>query len=792
MAEQQSRWDSPRTRRAVAVAGVAAVLGIAAILLLWFNCGLRGCPDVDLLRGYVPDEASSVVDRNGEEISKLYLVRRVVVPLDSLPEHVGQAFIAVEDRRFREHGGVDLPRVLGAAWTNIRSASIQEGFSTITMQLAGNLYPERLSRQERTLWRKIGEMRVAREIEEEYTKDEILEMYMNQIFYGYGAWGIQAAAEEYFAKPASELTLPEAATLAGLPAAPSRLNPRANPDLARERRNLVIDRMEEQGMVEPERAEEARESPIEVAPRRQTGQDEEGAAPYFVEEVRKQLEQELGAALYTEGYTIHTTLDLDAQRVLEEELQRQVRDIEAGRYGPYPHPAYQGGTGGGGSSRTPYLQGAAVIMEVSTGDIAALIGGRDFEDSEYNRATQAERQPGSAFKPFVYATALARGYPPTHPLEDTPLRMTLDNGQVWEPRNYEDDYDGRVSLREGLVRSKNVATVRLATEVGISEVVRTANLAGIDGDLPSYPAVALGSFEVTLLDLVGAYTTFASLGSTSEPRLVTRVEDRAGRTVHAPAPRSRRTMDPAVAFLVTDLLQDVVNRGTATAVRAAGYNGPVAGKTGTTNDGADVWFIGYTPERVAGIWIGLDDPQQIVSRATGGRLAAPVWGRAMSRLPQSGAGGWSPPPGVERREVDMAGNPVGEGCPTFGETRGEFFLAGASPPGDCYGWENDTLWGDSLALPDSLRGPEDEEWWARMRERLFGEDTTDLSPEERRERLDSLRRVRLEELGDTLGEDTIFGEDEDTAAEEEQDTVPPEEDEDTTELIGEPVDSLRR
>ncbi|HUH12555.1 MAG TPA: transglycosylase domain-containing protein, partial [Longimicrobiales bacterium] len=369
-------------------AGLAAVMGVVTAVL-WFNCGIKGCPDVALLKGYQPDEASVIVDSEGEEVTKLFHVKRVVVDLDSLPEHVGQAFVAIEDQRFWEHGGVDWRRMFGAGWATGRSlvgaGGNLEGGSTITMQMAGNLFPERLDRRERTVWRKIGELRVAGKIEDEYTKEEILELYINQIYFGSSAWGVQAAAQEYFGKSASEVTLEEAALLAGLPKAPSRLSPRNDLDAARERRNLVLTRMEEQGLISPPEAAEARESDIRLA---RTSSDEEGSvAAYFVESVRRQLEEALGQAIYTGGYVIHTALNLPAQRVLETELERQLRNVEGGVYGAFRHPTYDAaGEQGSGSD---YLQGAAVIMDATTGDVLALVGGRDFQQSSYNRATQA-------------------------------------------------------------------------------------------------------------------------------------------------------------------------------------------------------------------------------------------------------------------------------------------------------------------------------------------------------------------------------------------------------------------
>lgn len=761
---------SPLGRKLLLVgAGLAAVC-LVVVAALWFNCGVRGCPDVALLKGYQPDEASVVLDRDGEEVTKLFRVKRTVVPVDSLPEHVPQAFVAIEDQRFYEHEGVDWRRMFGAGWETAKSVlgggGGLEGGSTITMQMAGNLFPERLDRREQTVWRKIGELRVAGQIENHYSKEEILELYVNQIYFGSSAWGIEAAAQEYFGKSASDLTLEEAALLAGLPQAPSRLSPRNDIEASKERRNVVLSRMADQGMITPEEAAQAKDSDIQLA--RSTKDEDLEVAAYFVEHLRRQLEDELGQTLYTDGYVIHTTLDLDAQRILETELERQLRNVERGVYGAFPHPTYEAEDAA--ESGSDYLQGAAVIMDATSGDVLALVGGRDFEQSKYNRATQAARQPGSAFKPFVYATAIERGYPLTHPLEDTPLRLVMDEGrQVWEPKNYGGSYAGRISMREALVQSKNTATVRLAQAVGVQEVLQTARQAGVRGELPNFPSVVLGSGQVTLLNLTSAYTTFATLGEQVEPRFVTRVEDRDGRAVWTAPIERHRAMDPGVAFLVTDVLQDVVNRGTATAVRAVGYRGPVAGKTGTTNEGTDVWFIGYTPQVVGGVWIGFDEPKSITSGATGGGFAAPVWGRVMRQLGLSSEG-WSPPPGVQQRMVDARGNVVGENCPTGDGTRQEWFLGGSASTGDCY--RGYYAWGDSMLADsarwddmggeldlDSLRAA-DESWWRRMRERLAGDREPQDSVQrerdrERAERMDSLPRVPVDSVRQPR--DTLLG-----------------------------------
>jgi penicillin-binding protein 1A len=712
--------------------GLILAGGMAVVLLafgfLWLRCGVRGCPDVDMLKGYMPDQASSLVDKNGEEIAKLFVTRRVVVPVDSMPEHLLNAFVAIEDKRFWDHGGVDWRRVAGALVKNVKSGGIEEGSSTITMQLARNVFPEKLPANQRTLTRKLGEARVARQIEGRYTKREIIELYLNQIYFGSGAYGVQAAAEEYFGKSATKLTLAEAAMLAALPRAPSRLNPRANKEAALEGRSLVLERMAQQGFITAEQRAEESEAKLVLKERVTKSVDN---APYFVEAVRQQLEDHLGNDIYTEGYTIYTTLDLKVQKIAEDELSKQLRAIESGGYGAFPHETYASAhadTAAQDREGTPYLQGSVIVMDAQTGDVRALIGGRDYLDSEFNRATLAQRQPGSAFKPFVYAAALNSGFSPAHRLLDRPLRFVMDDGQVWEPGNYDGSYSGVVSLRQALYQSKNVATVRLANEVGMSRVLGMAEQMGL-GPMQSHPSVVLGTAEVTPMNLTAAYAAFATLGQRPEPRLVVRVVNQDGEVVWSQQPEARQVLDPGVAFITTSILQDVVDRGTGTAVRAAGYREPAAGKTGTTQDAADVWFVGYTSELVGTVWIGFDKRVRITRSGTGGEMAAPVWGRIMRRI-GARSSGWSPPAGVETATVDDMGQVIASGCTPQGATRTEYFIGGSAPGMNCYNTPyaySDTFAWDGVydELRDTLGTAvrtDDDGWWERMKAR-FGRDT---------------------------------------------------------------------
>jgi penicillin-binding protein 1A len=718
----------------VALGGVGLL--VVVLFVLWQRCGFSGCPDVDRLKGYMPDEASTILDQKGQEVGKLFLTRRVIVPLDTLPKHVADAFVAMEDRRFWKHNGVDWTRVFGAAWKNVKELGIEEGSSTITMQLARNAFPENLPWNKKTIWRKIGEARVATKIEDKFTKQEILELYLNQIYFGHGAYGIEAAAQEYFGKSAAKLTLAEAATLAAIPRAPSRLNPRSNREQSLAGRKVVLERMSQQELITEAQATEAGKQKIRL---RQGQLKSNDRAPYFVEAVRRILEEQVGDAIYSEGYTIHTTLDLPLQIAVEDELRKQLTAIESGAYGRYRHTTYAVSKRDTTSDEegTPYLQAAAIFMDSRTGDVRALVGGRDYEDSQYNRATQSMRQPGSAFKPFVYAAAVSAGYPASHRLMDRPFRLVLDRRNTWEPQNYDGSYAGVMTMRDALTYSKNIPTIRLAMEVGVDRVVDMARQLGLEGRIPNVPSVVLGAAEVSPISLTSAFSTFSTLGSHSQARFITRVEDRSGNVVWSQEPTSSRVLDPAVAYIVTTMLKDVVDRGTATAVRGAGFSGPAAGKTGTTNDAADVWFVGYTPRIVGTIWMGFDRRKTVLRGATGGELAAPVWGRVMRRAGEE-TGDWLMPQGVEMRLVDSFGNVYGDECPTMTGTRHEYFMTGTAPVTSCYANPMYT-YADSLGGYPSDSLAYDDGWWQRIKNRIFGADSVAVSPPTA-EVTDSVRR----------------------------------------------------
>ena len=673
--------------------------GAGSLLLafgLWFNCGIKGCPDVSRLASYQPDGAPVLLDRNGKQFGNLAPFERVIVSIDSLPDYLPNAFIAVEDKRFYKHNGVDWIRSVGAAIVNVKAGGVSQGSSTISMQLARNVFPKELPGQERTMRRKLLEIRVAKAIEHRYSKAEIMEMYLNHIYFGGGAYGIETAARHYFAKHAKNLLLSESAALAALPKAPAHYDPRRHPERSNARRAIVLSLMEAQGFVTPREAELARKAKLRVpreAPRDRTGGQ---IGSYYIDVIRNMLDERFGDELYSSRLRIMTSLDVTAQRAAEEELERQLRNIKGMiRSGDGP------------------LQGAVVMMDAKNGDVLALVGGRDHKESRYNRALLASRQVGSAFKPFVYAGAVESGIPPSEIVNDEPISIRISSGNVWQPKNYDGDYVGGIAMRDALVHSRNIPTVLLAQRVGYPKIEALAHKAGIVSDIPDQPSMSLGVASITPIELATTYTTFATLGTRAMPRFIIRVQDQKGKILWEPKVETHAdAMDAKTAYIVTDMLRDVVNRGTGYTVRQTGFDGVAAGKTGTTNDATDAWFIGYTPEVVADVWIGYDTPSPLGSAGTGGVIAAPVWGRIMRRYyaRREQPPEWSMPSGVVPRSIDPStGLVLEEGCyPEFGEPRREVFLVDHIPDSDCpsQGWFDNLLDGvrDLLGrpLPDTI------------------------------------------------------------------------------------------
>jgi penicillin-binding protein 1A len=707
------------------LAGIAVLAGVA-----WYVSDLSSdLPDEAVLNAYEPPVTTRIHAADGELMAEYARQRRLYIPIQAVPDLVKQAFISAEDKNFYSHPGIDLVALSRAVVTNIRNYSTdrrQVGASTITQQVAKNF----LLTNERTIDRKIKEAVLSLRIEQAYSKDRILELYLNEIFFGLGAYGIAGASLTYYDKSVQELTLPEAAYLAALPKAPNNYNPFRDTEAAIERRNYVIDQMVENGYVSPEDGEEAKKTGLNVNIRRRSSYL--FASEYFAEETRRVIVDRYGEdALYEGGLSIRTTLDpsmqVMARRALQDGLVRF--DEERGWRGPYKKIEMAGDWGvalselselsdvpewriavvlsAGEEGATiglrprtdaagelveereegrisvdsmkwatkakspqeilspgdvvfvtaleedgeyrlqqlPQVQGAMVAMNPHTGRVLAMAGGFSFAESQFNRATQAYRQPGSSFKPFVYAAALDNGYTPSSVVLDAPISINQGGGQgFWEPKNYGGGYAGPSTLRLGIEKSRNLMTVRLAKDMGMPLVSEYARRFGIYDNLAPLLSMSLGSGETTLIRMVSAYSMLANGGKKIDPSIIDRIQDRYGKTIYRHDQRicetcnaedwhgqeepelvdnSEQVLDPMTAYQTTSMMEGVVQSGTATVVRQ--LNVPIAGKTGTTNDEKDAWFIGYTPDLVAGVYIGFDNPRSMGRGATGGSLAAPIF-----------------------------------------------------------------------------------------------------------------------------------------------------------------------
>lgn len=699
------RYRRPRWHYVLLAVLILLGLGAGAVAgALWYVA--KDIPSLDSLQEYQPSLVTQVYSDDRQVVGQFYVERRILTPLTEIPASLKNAVIAVEDSRFFEHPGLDIIGILRATWTNLRRGERREGASTITQQLARSLF---LS-SERTYTRKLRELVLAYKMELILGKEQILEMYLNQIYFGQGAYGVGSAAQTYFGKELSELTLAESALLAGLPKSPNNYSPYKHLERAKKRQEHVLSRMEEEQFITAEEREAAAAQEIVL---RHPGAEQ--LAPHFMEYIRQHLMARYGETMvYKGGLEVSTTLNAEWQQVAERAIRTGLRQLDKrqGWRGPIGTQALAtltnaspgsppadlkpgdqlkgvvvkvgrdsfvvmaGGREGTLSfedmawakrrlrgrdpskdyvfssnvktllkpgdvievevkkiekdapqfvlEQTPLVEGALVALDPRTGAIKAMVGGFDFARSEYNRAVLAHRQSGSAFKPIIYATALNKGLSPATLLLDAPVVYEQqEKDKTWKPENYEKKFYGPISMREALTHSRNLATVRLLEQVGIPSVIEFAQSLGITSPLNRDLSLALGSSSVTLMELTSAFGIFANQGTHAEPFAINQVQDSNGQNLEQAAPNTRPAVSKEIAFLLTNMLEDVIQRGTG--IRAKGLGRPVAGKTGTTNDYTDAWFIGYTPNLVVGVWVGFDDIRSLGEAESGSHAALPIW-----------------------------------------------------------------------------------------------------------------------------------------------------------------------
>lgn len=673
-------------------------LGAGGAWGTWLNV-CSDCPSIAQIMTFEPEQASKLYSHDGRLLAELGIERRTPVSISSLPDYVAQAFVAVEDKRFYEHNGID-PRGIARALTGVLTGQNRGGGSTITQQLARNMFDTRIGFERRYV-RKLKELHVAFALERSYTKEQILEAYMNEILYGHGWWGIQTASRNYFAKNASELNPAEAALLAAIANRPSFYSPLRRPENAERRRRLVLRRMVDQGFLPPEDFDRYANAPI-PSERAVAGGS---VAPYFEEWVRQILDDRFGSKLYTAGLNVYTTLDVRMQRAAEVSMKEGWASIEARPgFRHLTYEAYQDSVAAGVtlSDDQQYVQGLFVALDPWTGSVRALIGGRDFQTSKFNRATQALRQAGSGFKPFVYTAAIASRIPPTFIVLDAPVVTMQVDGTEWRPANFSNRFEGPMTIRTGLMRSQNMIAIKLADEVGLESVAQTARRMGIRSEIERFPSTAIGAAEVIPIQMAEAYSTFANMGTKVRPFPILRVEDAQGNILWDPQPERTQVLDPLVARIMVSMLKGVVDGGT-------GYNAVrlnarlpaevvAAGKTGTTNDGTDIWFNGITPNLLATVWFGMDRPTEIYPGATGAGAPGPVWGSFMRRMYYGDPDAldeelrqptlpipepWNIPDGLVTRLIDRTtGKLASQWCPEDDQTL-DMFLPGTEPTEFC-------------------------------------------------------------------------------------------------------------
>jgi len=606
-------WRRRWFRRVLIGLGGLTVLGlvVVGVAALWaFTILPRSLPSVTALETLQPIQGTKIYDDNDEPITELHVERRILVPLTQIPQSLRDAILATEDRRFYSHWGIDPIGVARAVIQNYRRGRIVEGGSTITQQLTKVLFLT----PDKSVERKLKEAVLALELERRYSKDRILEMYLNQVYFGAGSYGVEAAARTYFGKGVSELTVRESALIAGLPRAPTNYSPFDRPEAAKRRREVVLRRLVEFGSIKDEEAKRLAKTDLGLIPperRRTTGQ-------YFIDYVQQTLEAKYGPDLVLKGgLNVYTTLSPTMQLTAEQSLREGLK-------------ALQGRSTQARPGESP--EGAVVTVEPQTGYVKAMVGGSDFFRSEFNRAVQAKRQPGSAFKPFIYIAALEAGFTPASQIEDSPVSFAVGgkNGQVWKPENYDRKFRGSTTLQQAIEESVNVVTVKLQERIGLAKTIQVARRLGITSPLDVNLSLALGTSDVSLLEMTSAYGALANQGMWMPPVTIRYVTDAQGKLLEEHVPEGREALAPETAYVITQMLRGVVERGTGQAARGLGR--PVAAKTGTTNDYSNAWFVGFTPRLATGVWVGYDRPRSLGKDETGSRVAVPIWVTYMGKV----------------------------------------------------------------------------------------------------------------------------------------------------------------
>ena len=699
MRPKSSSWFSWRLFAEIfavlAFLSIVAVAGIAGLVKHYTS----EIPSLEDLRTISPTLSTRILDKDEKPFGEFFVERRNWCPLDSIPPVMRQAVLSIEDRKFYHHWGINLTRVGGAILANVRRFKSQ-GASTLTQQLARNVFLD----QKKNFGRKVKEAITAVMLERYYTKDQLLEFYLNQVYLGASAYGVQAASQVYFGKNVWELRTEEAALLAGLIQRPESYRPDKKIDAAKRRRNVVLKAMAEEKYITRDQYTEMASLPVKVVPFRRANTD--GA--YFLEAVRQHIEKTRGEdALYHAGLTVHTTVDRNIQVAADRAVAAQARKLQVRVNRRASGFAKMGKMFSVSDSviglnmdeyfsrylkkigaRTDAdsvriadsigyntVQAAAIVIDNATGAVRALTGGRNFEESKFNRAMQSMRQAGSTFKPFVYGFAVEQGAIGSDVMLDDTVAIDDGAGRIWTPHNYDNKYEGPMTLRKALALSKNMPTIQVEMKYGAKGVVEFAHRFGIKSDLPAVYALALGSADVTLWDMTSAYTVFANLGNKKTPHMIDSVVSRQETTLERFRPKSVQVMDSSYAYLTLDLLRDVVRRGTGSEIQSSGFKWPAGGKTGTTNDYTDAWYIGFTQQYTCGIWVGFDQKKKLGPGYTGAMIALPVWLEIMkvAQAPQKVVE-WPRPSGVQT--IQACGKPRRDG--SCEEMRTEFVVKGSA------------------------------------------------------------------------------------------------------------------